>query len=234
MTTHSCHRTAISIDNTGSSSGGPARSLYLDQQLHTALGVFRTGALAKAVHIRHDGDSATIAVDPSVPGAWVLSDLVLREFRLAVAEINRPQRPEYRLKLRVAVDHGETTVDLPSFAGEPVCRAARLREAPALRAAMAAPSCTADVGVILSDRFHADVVLGGQRGLDRSMFQPVEVQVKDYSGRGWIHLPGEAPTSSAADSRAAAAGSPSTHIVFEQPVDLRYGVVGVVNNYGRD
>jgi hypothetical protein len=42
----------------------------------------------------------------------------------------------------------------------------------------------------VADALYRDVLSQGYHGLPGSAFTPVEVQVKSYSGKAWIYLPG--------------------------------------------
>jgi tetratricopeptide (TPR) repeat protein len=187
--------TVIAIDIVGSSAGGRDRQVHLDQGLALAL----DEALAAVEHFpypirpafrRVDGDSATIAVSASSPKASVVADFVLRELRLSVAKVNRPLNEAHRLRLRVAVDHGEALVHPDHIGGDPVIAAARLLDARQLRASVAAS--TDDIALIVSDRMFRDVISQRERGLDPDEYRAVKVSVKNFRERGWIHVPGRA------------------------------------------
>jgi hypothetical protein len=47
--------------------------------------------------------------------------------------------------------------------------------------------------VVASDGLYNDVLAQGYHGLPSSAFTPIEVQVKTFTGRGWIYLPGAQP-----------------------------------------
>ncbi|RKT52480.1 hypothetical protein [Saccharothrix australiensis] len=186
--------TVVRLDVVNSSSGGRRRQAHLDQALtdalEMALDILGHHALYAPVRRfqRDDGDSVTLAFGAGIPKAWVTSDIVLREFDLALAEVNRPFNDRYRLRLRVAMDDGATVIDPPHISGEPVTTTARLIDAEPFRLAVADPAA-GDFGVIVSDRFHTEVVLSGERGLDRVPFRPVEVHVKDFRQPAWVHVP---------------------------------------------
>ncbi|MBB5956369.1 hypothetical protein FHS29_002955 [Saccharothrix tamanrassetensis] len=185
--------TVVRLDVVNSSSGGRRRQAHLDQALTDALDIALDTLGHHALYApvqrfqRDDGDSVTLAFGSGIPKAWVTSDIVLREFDLALAEVNKPFNDKYRLRLRVAMDDGATVIDPPHISGGPVTTTARLIDAEPFRQAVAdAPE---DFGVIVSDRFHAEVVLSGERGLDRVPFRPVDVVVKDFHQTGWVYLP---------------------------------------------
>ncbi|GAA3846572.1 hypothetical protein GCM10022243_10870 [Saccharothrix violaceirubra] len=184
-------RTVVRVDVVDSSSGGVTRQRHLDRALGTVLDQVvdsvRHSRYADAECFRRDdGDSATLLVGAQVPGAWIASDL-MRELTIALHDVNRPVHDDYRLRLRIAVDHGPTVMDPPHVNGEAVVTAARLVDAPALRR-FVADERDVDFGLIVSDRFHRDVVLAGERGLGLVRFEPVEVVVKDFRQPAWLQV----------------------------------------------
>jgi class 3 adenylate cyclase len=184
--------TVVAVDIVNSSSGGRHRQKHLDRGLDWVLDqIFE--AMAGSPYAAHtgfrrvDGDSATIALPAAVPRAWVAADLVLRELTIALDNVNRSVIEEDRLRLRVAIDHGEVVVGPPHVAGDPVRRAARLRDAPELRELQR--SCPlANLGLIVSDRFFREVIDNRERGLNPEEFRKVTVAVKDFTEDAWVHL----------------------------------------------
>lgn len=244
MTSLALSKTVISSDVVGSSGGrrrqshlDTAHDLVLDKAFAAASKA--DGAMGSAFR-RVDGDSATIVIDAAVSRAWVLADFVLREVVLALGEVNQTAGEEYRLRLRMAVDFGEVASDPPHVQGDAVVGAARLRDAKALREAMSG-SPQAQLGLIVSDRFHREVVVHGERGLDADVFYPVDVDVKTYSERGWVYLAGTASKSTPAvnplpHNRSALSASDRRAVnaevfnVFEDRVYAPHGVFGVVRD----
>lgn len=185
-------RTVISTDIVGCGAGGTSRQVYLDEQhekvLDRAIAAVKDPRYPIASAFRRpDGDSTTLVVDADVARSWLIADFLLREVAIALAEVNRTADERHRLRLRIAADYGETVLHPPHVGGDAVVHAARLRDAPALREAMAkAPH--ADFGLIVSRRLH-EVVRRSERGLDPAQFAKVHVVVKDFSDHGWIYLP---------------------------------------------
>lgn len=240
MTSLALSQTVISSDVVGSS-GARRRQSHLDTAHDTVLNKAFAAARATGHPIgsafrRVDGDSATIVVNADVSRSWILADFVLREIVLALADVNRTAGEDYQLRLRIAVDFGEVVLDPPHVQGDAVVGAARLRDAQGLRAAMSSRQ-EAQLGLIVSDRFYREVVVHGERGLDTDGFEAVDVQVKTFSERGWVHLPGTGIVERPAP---AAAPSPSTSDdlevraevfnKFEDRVYAPHGVFGVVRD----
>lgn len=185
--------TIVAIDVVSSSSGGRHRQRLLDAHLEQALDqIFEF--LASTPYAPHtgfrriDGDSATLALPAAIPRAWITADLVLRELTIALGDLNRSIVDDERLRLRVAIDHGELVVGPPPhLAGDAVARAARLLDGDALRMAMRERP-EAALGLIVSDRFFHEVVGNRERDLDPDEFTPVVVTAKDFEETGWIRL----------------------------------------------
>ncbi|MGM1059800.1 hypothetical protein [Saccharothrix sp. Mg75] len=182
----------LRIDIVRSSAEGPGRQTFLDQQLKVvvdkAVVVLHVLFPGAAVHIRPDGDSMTVLIGPDVPKAWLLADFVLRELVIALHDANRRTDDEHRLRVRCALDHGETVVDAPHLGGSAVVATARLVDARPLRDLVGSDT-RHDLCLIISDRFYRDVVTSGERGLDRVLFEAVDVDVKEFHGIGWLFLP---------------------------------------------
>ncbi|MGK3206593.1 hypothetical protein [Amycolatopsis sp. MEPSY49] len=222
--------TIVTADTVNSGGGDRRRQEILDKALRAVLseaveaGSFATGLVLD----RPDGDSATLVFAPDVPKARIVADFAQRELALALALVNDAAAPRYRLRLRVAIGHGEIVLHPPHVSGNAVLEAARLRDAPALRAAMD-DHPGADLGLIVTDAVFRDVVERGERGLDAGGFREVPVRVKNFTGTGWIHVPA---------GRAAAApeppGGPGAEVVYHVgTLNARDSVFGVVKHLGR-
>ncbi|MEU4800835.1 hypothetical protein [Actinosynnema sp. NPDC023587] len=193
MSTLALARTVLRFDVVGSSAGDRGRQVSLDRALEAVLDLAFDAVRDPRYPIgssyrRADGDSATLVVEGCVAKAWILSDFVLREIPIALSEVNRVSNPEHRLRLRVALDHGETVMEVPHVGGDPVVATARLVDAPRFRQALA-DSPAHDLGLIVSDRFYTEVVRRGERGLDQVGFRPIHVPAKDFRRLGWLWVP---------------------------------------------
>lgn len=184
-------RTVVKTDVCDSSRGLRARQIYLDRALRQVL----AETLATAVpyepeswHCRIDGDSSIWVIPPSVPKAWIAADQT-RNLDMALRRFNRHVSEDGRLRLRVAIDHGEVEIEDKHIGGRAITTAARLCDSPALREAMSAAS-QVDLGLIVSDSFYHDVIIEGELDLDPAKFVEVDVEVKAFRGKAWIHLVG--------------------------------------------
>ncbi|WP_367132547.1 hypothetical protein [Saccharothrix sp. HUAS TT1] len=186
-------RNVLRVDIVHSSSGAPDRQTFLDAQLQFVVDKAVEGGLRRlfptaAVQVRPDGDSMTVLIGPEVPKAWLLADFLLHEFVIALDDVNRRADDRHRLRVRCALDHGETTVNGPHLAGPAVVATARLVDAEPLRAFLDRDPAH-HLGLIISDRFYQDVVTSGERGLGRVAFDRVDVEVKGFRQDGWIFRP---------------------------------------------
>ncbi|WP_157620865.1 hypothetical protein [Saccharothrix sp. NRRL B-16348] len=190
-------RSVLRVDIVRSSSRGPDRQTFLDAQLKSVVERASESGLHllfpnAAMHTRPDGDSMTLLIGPEVPKAWLLADFVLRELAIALHDVNRRADPEHRLQVRAALDHGEITVNAPHLGGPAVVTTARLVDAGPLREFVERHPAR-DLALIISDRYYQDVVTSGVRGLDRLVFDRVEVEVKDFRQVGWLFQPDVSP-----------------------------------------
>ncbi|OON72446.1 hypothetical protein [Streptomyces tsukubensis] len=123
---------------------------------------------------------------------------------LAVRLGDRNARPAaQRVRLRMAVDSGVVVDAALGHAGPAPVAVARYVNAPQLRAVLATLTA-ADLAVMVSDRLYQDVVCYGRWDLDPAQYVRAHVRVKEFSGYGWIRVPGHAPD----DVRSAVAATP--------------------------
>ncbi|WP_158842485.1 hypothetical protein [Saccharothrix deserti] len=239
-------RSVLRLDIVGSSAGGRDRQVYLDRALRAVVdrAIEHSAAypVAESSYLRVDGDSATLLVGAAVAKAWLLADFVLRETAIALGEVNKPVNEDHRLRVRMALDHGETVVNPPNIGGRAVATTARLIDAPAFRQAVAAAPGQ-DFGLIVSDRFHSDVVVDGERGLGRLEFRPIEVEVKDFRQTGWVYVPAdEVPRRDAVPRSGAVPHGPApspakladTILQFNAAVHAQNSVFGLSRSDDRD
>ncbi|MEV5872621.1 hypothetical protein AB0L75_00030 [Streptomyces sp. NPDC052101] len=126
--------------------------------------------------------------------AHTRQDIVLGSFvrhlaaRLAAVNARRTTR----LRVRLAVDSGVVADAALGHAGPAPVAVARYLNAPQTKSVLAALAST-DLVMIVSDRLYQDVVRLGQPGLDPRQYVKVHVEVKEFGGYGWLHVPGHGP-----------------------------------------
>ncbi|OLF08589.1 ATP-binding protein [Actinophytocola xanthii] len=108
----------------------------------------------------------------------------------ALAEHNRTNRPQRRVRLRMALHAGEINYDEHGVTSTAINLAFRLLDAEPLKAELAgSPDALA---VIVSSWFFDEVVRHSD-GLDQDDFTPVQAKVKETDVGAWLYLPRPAP-----------------------------------------
>ena len=101
------------------------------------------------------GDGLLIVIPPNIPTAQVLEYLLIA-LPIALKRHNGTYAAAVRVQLRVALDVGPVTSDRMGVSGQVIINAARLLEAPRLKAAVAANH--ANLGIIVSDFIYQSAV----------------------------------------------------------------------------
>jgi hypothetical protein len=138
-------------------------------------------------HRQGSGDGELALVPPSEPESRVVDDFV-RALDMALFQHNYDRRPDDRLRLRLAVDHGPVQVAANGYAGHPVVAVSRLVNSRPLRLAVAAAH--ANLAVILSGRVYTDLVRGGHTQSAPEDYRMVPVREKEFHEDAWIRVPG--------------------------------------------
>ncbi|MFJ6996643.1 hypothetical protein [Streptomyces sp. NPDC003090] len=134
------------------------------------------------------GDQEFAVLPEGVPEATVLGPFV-RALASRLAALNAGRVPGDRMRLRLAVDFG-VVADAPlGHAGPAPVSVARYVNASQLKAVLAAIE-SAHLAVIVSDRLYQDVVRLGHRELDPGQYVRAHIEIKEFAGYGWIHVPG--------------------------------------------
>ncbi len=188
--------TVVRIGIVAPSRGRTPRSIHLSVTLASVLDEvfdqvpppFRTPSWYR----RPDGDSTTIVIPPAVPKSWVAADLV-GLLGQALRRRNRHLNDYGRLRLRVAIDHGDVVLRPPYFGGAAIARSAWLCEAEELKSALAADP-DSDQLLIVSDAFYTEVVAEGDRDLDPQEFRQIVVPAGGGLEIGWLRARPDAGT----------------------------------------
>jgi hypothetical protein len=167
---------------------------------------FRRAHIDPVAVARQDTGDGVLAVIPAhVPKAAVVADLV-RELGVALAAYNRPRNADGRLRLRLALHHGDVLIDGTGFAGEAPIVVTRLVDAPAVRAALD-DDPRLDLALILSERLFQDTVVERFRGLDPADFTSVRVESDKFRATAWLRSRAE-PGSGSDRDQAGRVGGP--------------------------
>jgi hypothetical protein len=183
-----------------------------------------------AAAFQDNGDGALILLPHA--GPVELTGAFVRELESLVRQRARSRTPEYRMRLRVAVQSGFVVDDGNGWVGSAIVKAARLVDADPLRAALRNHP-DAHITLIVSDEFYRDVVAQGYASIDAAAFQEVSVQVKEMDTTAWIHTP--VPASTPAEPAAApptgqppTGGSWNVGNQFTGPVTVKGNLTGQI------
>ncbi|MGH3172271.1 MAG: cyclic nucleotide-binding domain-containing protein, partial [Streptosporangiaceae bacterium] len=133
------------------------------------------------------GDGAVIVVPPTI-STQRLVDPLMAELAGRLRQYNRRASEVVRIQLRVALHVGPVGRDAEGLTGQAVIAAARIVDAPAIKARLAAEQ--ADLIFAASDYVYDQVVrnCGGQ--VDPVAFEHLQCQVKETHVSAWAHLAG--------------------------------------------
>ncbi|WP_165965998.1 hypothetical protein [Actinomadura sp. 7K534] len=169
------------------------------------------------------GDGALVIVSPAVPTS-ALVDPLAGHLAVALRRHNHRASEAVRIQLRAALHVGPITPDGEGLNGQAIIQAARLLEAPALKAALAERG--ADLGFIVSPFVYDAFVAHLQGAVDRASFERVTVEVKETATEGWMYLAGTGlPARRAAAPRPPDPGGPRGSTVFSADVEVHGDLV---------
>jgi class 3 adenylate cyclase len=161
--------------------------LHLRQTLYDLLAdAFALTRLPWQACYREDrGDGALVVAPPEVEPTDLLDPLA-HHLTALLRRSNKLASDTARLRLRLAVHTGRVLRDEHGLAGQALVHLFRLLEAPAFKQAL--NTSGADLGLIVSDRLHADAKAHGGF-FDPRAYQPLAVRTKETRTRGWLWLP---------------------------------------------
>lgn len=182
----------VAYDVEGYSGRGTRREYATQHRLSDTLrfAFEAAGALPGSPEVQEQGDGG-IAFLPTggiVDEPRLIVGL-LNALHTRLAELNEDLVKEARVRLRIALHEGVVHRAAHGYVGPAVVEVCRLRDADAVRSALAGNDDVPMV-VAVADGLYRDVLAHGYHGLPRTAFTPVDVRVKSYTGRAWIYLPG--------------------------------------------
>ena len=133
------------------------------------------------------GDGAVIVVPPTISTRRVV-DPLLAELADRLRQYNRRASEVVRIQLRVALHAGPVGKDAEGLTGQAVIAAARIVDAPVIKARLAAEQ--ADLIFAASDYVYDHVVRNCAGRVDPAAFEHMECQVKEMHVSAWVHLAG--------------------------------------------
>lgn len=163
--------------------------VHLRERLHSRLDRALTAARIDPALIAcsDHGDSVLVLVDPTISLARLLHPLVPR-LAQGLERSNRRVAPPARLRLRLALHHGQVLTDRYGHTGEALNHAFRLLDAQVVRAVLAEVP-TADMVLVASEAVYQAVIRHSYGHIDPASYQPVQVISKETRARAWVHLP---------------------------------------------
>jgi CRP-like cAMP-binding protein/tetratricopeptide (TPR) repeat protein len=149
---------------------------------------FEASGVPWAACYREDrGDGAVIVVPPTISTQRVVDPLVA-ELAGRLRQYNRRASEVVRIQLRVALHVGPVGKDAEGLTGQAVISAARIVDAPVIKAKLAAEQ--ADLVFAASDYVYDHVVRNCDGRVDPAAFEHMECQVKESHVSAWVHLAG--------------------------------------------
>ena len=182
----------VAYDVEGYSDRGTRREYATQQRLSDTLrfAFEEAGALPGSPEVQEQGDGgiAFLPTGGAVDEPRLIVGL-LNALHTRLTELNQDLVKEAQIRLRIALHEGVVHRAAHGFVGPAVVEACRLRDADAVRSALAGSDVPMVVAV--ADGLYHDVLAHGYHGLPGAAFIPVDVRVKSYTGKVWIYLPGD-------------------------------------------
>ena len=159
---------------------------------------FEASGVPWAACYREDrGDGAVIVVPPTISTLRVVDPLVA-ELAGRLRQYNRRASEVVRIQLRVALHVGPVGRDAEGLTGQAVIGAARIVDAPVVKARLAAEQ--ADLVFAASDYVYDHVVRNCGGRVDPAAFEHLQCQVKESHVSAWVHLAGRVAPPAASSS----------------------------------
>ena len=150
--------------------------------------VFEASGVPWTACYREDrGDGAVIVVPPTISTHRVVDPLIA-ELADRLRQYNRRASEVVRIQLRVALHVGPVGKDAEGLTGPAVISAARIVDAPVIKARLAAEQ--ADLVFAASDYVYDHVVRNCDGRVDPAAFEHMECQVKESHVSAWMYLAG--------------------------------------------
>jgi hypothetical protein len=199
-------RLCLAYDVEGYSGHGTRRELGTQEKLagllSFALSEAGLAAGSYQVQMQGDGGLALLPTGGGVDEPRLLVRLI-RAFEIGLAEINEGLRPDWRVRLRLALGQGVVHQGAHGYVGPAVVHVCRIRDSDAVRSALAGSAGFLVVAV--SDGLYKDVLAHGYHGLPGPAFSKIQAEIKEFRADAWIYLPGAVVLSAPAGGGPAAA-----------------------------
>jgi hypothetical protein len=177
------HRGIRAVDLAAFSSRETVDQITIRQVLFTAMreSMDLAGLPWHDCSVEDTGDGLFVLIPPELPKIQLVR--VADELEKALTKHNAVTVPAQRMRLRMALHAGEVRVGPNGVLGTAVIHAARLLDAPPLKAALA--NSGRNLALIVSDWFYEEVVSHSSPE-NAAPYRRVEVRVKETSANAWI------------------------------------------------
>ena len=177
---------------------------------------FEASGVPWAACYREDrGDGAVIVVPPTISAHRVV-DPLMPELADRLRQYNRRASEVVRIQLRVALHAGPVGRDAEGLTGQAVISAARIVDAPVIKARLAAEQ--ADLVFAASDYVYDHVVRNCDGRVDPTAFEHMECQVKESHVSAWVHLAGRVAPPGLSLASPPSPGSPPSPLPVAAPL----------------
>jgi hypothetical protein len=180
---------AIDVEGFGRQERTDILRARLRRELHELItdGLRSVGA-ETLYELSDTGDGVLVFVDPRVSKVRLVDTLV-SWLGASLRGYNRRAGAAAELRLRVVMHAGDMISAQQGAIGDAVVLAARLLDAPVLRACLGATDTPLVVGV--SRTIYEEVIRHAYANIDPASFAPVSVDVKETRTTMWVHVPGD-------------------------------------------
>jgi class 3 adenylate cyclase len=161
--------------------------LYMHESLYEMLETAFAQSEVPWTECAHEdrGDGVLVVSEPAIPPGRLL--LIPDRLRILIRRHNRLSCDAAHIQLRIAIHLGPVHHDGHGMIGGDVNLLFRLLDARQLKQQLAASS--AEIALITSDYFYTNLVCRQPSMLDPSLFNPVNIRVKETRARAWVYLP---------------------------------------------
>ncbi|MFC4909992.1 hypothetical protein [Actinomadura gamaensis] len=149
-----------------------------------SLAAERTG-MDREAWLRQVAGDGELAVLPAGTDGLRLVVSFPRELGRALDRVNRTRLNGQRIRVRLTLHHGTLMAGPFGPVGQAPIVVARLLEAQQLRDALAADGT--DLVLMVSESIYVDVVQTRLEGLDPDRFEPITVEAKELTYRGYLY-----------------------------------------------
>jgi CRP-like cAMP-binding protein/tetratricopeptide (TPR) repeat protein len=209
--------------------GNPERNDHDRQAVRDALYEISRSALEASgvpwenCYCEDRGDGTVIVVPPMIATVRVVDPLI-PELASRLRQYNRRASEVVRIRLRVALHVGPVSRDAEGMNGEAIIVAARILDAPALKARLAADH--ADLMFAASDYVYDHVIRHCVGRVDSASFEHVDYEVKKIRVSAWVHMAGGAVLQGRPDSQPGGDPPSSSAGAIDQPGNGQPAVAG--------